>query len=291
MFLVQCEDSCEFRLDEDEWNRALRQYPALNKQDDFLNFYPQSPNAWIEPKKDNYFDNTQILKQFERLFILLKFKKIFKNCSIEVLVDNARTHSAKIYDPNGFNKNPGTNCAYKAIEWKVDGKKRSVSCVDRNGSYRGLVEICKDLGLLDRSIQPNEIKLPELRTILASHEVFEDENSHLEKLASKYKVKILWCPKYHCELNPIEGLWCHTKRYVRKNNDQDFNKLNNVIIEAIDNFKCKNMNIKLWNRFWRAIEMYENNATYQEVLCELFGAKSKGNVLHHRKNKDFNTNI
>ena len=31
----------------------------------------------------------------------------------------------------------------------------------------------------------------------------------LEVLASKYNMKIIYCPKYHCELNAIEGLWCN----------------------------------------------------------------------------------
>jgi hypothetical protein len=44
------------------------------------------------------------LQQFERLFILLKYKKSFENAQIEVLVDNARTHSAKQYDLMNFNK-------------------------------------------------------------------------------------------------------------------------------------------------------------------------------------------
>jgi hypothetical protein len=48
---------------------------------------------------------------------MLKYKKSFQNCEIEVIVDNARTHTAKKYDPNYFNKKPGTNCIYDKIEW------------------------------------------------------------------------------------------------------------------------------------------------------------------------------
>ena len=57
---------------------------------------------------------------------------------------------------------------------------------------------------------------------MLSHPAFEEKNTNLEKLASKYNVNIVWCPKYHCELNPIEGVWCDTKRYVRSNNEQDY---------------------------------------------------------------------
>jgi len=51
---------------------------------------------------------------------------------------------------------------------------------------------------------------------------FEERDTYLERLARQYDVKIIWCPKYHCELNPIEGVWCDTKRFVRSNHEQDF---------------------------------------------------------------------
>lgn len=40
-----------------------------------------------------------------------------------------------------------------------------------------------------------------------------------------------------------------------------------------------------------SIEMYEKNASYQDVLQTLFGAKSSAYVASHKKNSDFNTLI
>ena len=76
-FIVQHSESDIFMLDEDEWNQTVSVYPELNSADDFLNYFPRSANAWIETKKDNYFDNTVILRQFERLLQLIKFKKSY----------------------------------------------------------------------------------------------------------------------------------------------------------------------------------------------------------------------
>lgn len=117
LFIVQHDSIDVFRLDEDEWKEAIKKYPELEQEDEFLNFFPYSANAWIEPKKNNYFDNDVILKQFERLFKLLPFKKCFKNCTFDILVDNAKTHSSKVYDINQFNKKAGTQCIYDSIEW------------------------------------------------------------------------------------------------------------------------------------------------------------------------------
>jgi hypothetical protein len=120
LFIVQHDELEIFELNEEEYDLALVKYPSLNNNEGFLNYYPRSANAWIEPKKDNYFDNEVILKQFERLFQLLEFKECFKNSQIEIIVDNARTHSAKVYDVNLFNKKPGTSCEYGSIEWVED---------------------------------------------------------------------------------------------------------------------------------------------------------------------------
>jgi len=122
-FLVGGTDGM-FILSEDEWKTCIKDHPELAENDEFLNYYPRSATAWIEPKKDNYFNNQQILKQFERLFVMLKYKKSFQNCEIEVIVDNARTHTAKKYDPNHFNKKPGTNCIYDKIEWIEDSETK-----------------------------------------------------------------------------------------------------------------------------------------------------------------------
>ena len=43
---------------------------------------------------DWYFDNSVILFQFEHLFKLLEFKEEYRHCTIEILVDNAKTHTA-----------------------------------------------------------------------------------------------------------------------------------------------------------------------------------------------------
>ena len=120
MFIVQ-HNQCEvFQLDQTEFNQAIKENKKLLEKSD-INYLKNSTNAWVEPKKDHFFNNCSILEQFERLFIMLKYKKAFQNCEIEVLVDNARTHSTKIYDANQFNKFPGTNCIYEKIEWTENG--------------------------------------------------------------------------------------------------------------------------------------------------------------------------
>lgn len=163
-----------------------------------------------------------------------------------------------------------------------------MKCLDNKNVYRGLRAILSDL--FPNKIIPEKASLTDLRQILDTHHAF-DTNSSLDRLASQYNVKIIWIPKFHCELNPIEGLWCDSKKWCRQHNDQNYANLNNLIVESFKHYKTKNLNIKLWNRFWKAVEMYERNCSYAEVLYELFGEKSKADVSSKKKTKDFNTKL
>ena len=53
-FIAQHSQSDVFILDEEEWRQAVSVYPELNSDDEIMNYFPRSANAWIEPKKDNY---------------------------------------------------------------------------------------------------------------------------------------------------------------------------------------------------------------------------------------------
>jgi hypothetical protein len=174
-----------------------------------------------------------------------------------------------------------------------------------------MLEILKDLHLINDDEDSN-YNLPKLREILNTHPAFDEENTALNQVAKSYNGKIIWTPKFHCELNPIEGknilskskmnfkagiylkniklgLWCDSKAYVRKHNDQDFNKLHSLIIKSFEEYEKKHLNIKLWYRFWEANSMYYNGATYQQVLETHFGAKSSSKIVSHKKNKNFNS--
>jgi len=253
-----------------------------------LSYFDKSANAFIEPKKDCYLNCNSILRQFDRLFKLVKFKKSFANYSIETIVDNARTHTAVDYDVNLLSKSPNTNCPYDKIEWIEGDLIKSVNCFDSSGTSKGLLQIAKEMNIIDLKTQSRQIKLDELREKISLHPAFSSVTK-LEKLAKQFCVKIIWCPKYHCELNPIEGLWCYSKRFVRENNEQNFNKLFDLIQESFFKYKASNLNIKLWHRFWTCVHMYNEGDSYKDVLTKLFSHKKSDKPLTHTRIT--NTNI
>lgn len=158
-FLCQHKYCGLFELSDDEWSEAVTAHPELLDDELDFNYDARSANASMEPGKnhDGYFDNTKIIKQFERLFILLKFKTIFRNNKIILFVDNARTHSAKKFDRDRLFKKSGTNCPYDYLEWvEDDGEKKRVSFFqekqtkDKKKISKGLFVMCQDLGEIIR---------------------------------------------------------------------------------------------------------------------------------------------
>ena len=42
--------------------------------------------------------------------------------------------------------------------------------------------------------------------------------------------------KYHCKLNPIEGLWCDQKQFVRSSTDQKFIAMIHLVAQSRKHF-------------------------------------------------------
>ena len=243
-----------------------------------LNYLENSATASINVGIDGYFANETILSQFERLFQLIDFK----GHQVEVVVDDVCTHPVREYSVNEFSKGIGTKCPVDSIDYTdATGKLISVSCRFESGGHRGntkgLLELAKELNV---PIHPS-IKLTELRILMAQHLTFQNV-SKLEVLGKKYNIMVI-CPKFHSELNAIEGLWCHMKQYVRKKSNQTFPTMLRLISESCENFQERKIQMKLFCRFWRFLDPYSQGKTYAEILSLFFGQACKPDGVSHRK--------
>jgi hypothetical protein len=262
----------------DENKLAMNKYPDL-KNDEF--YRKNSATLSLEPgiARDGYVDNQVILQQFERLFKMFKFKKDFEDKKLIIIVDNATTHTAKEYTISDFSMKSGTKCPTQTIHWKENGEEKIHECFHDNGISKGLLVLGEELGLLERG---RKYKLKDLREIIRKHPAFKNK-SNPEVLAEKYDIQIVFSPKFHCELNPIEGLWCFQKVYIRKNTDGSFEKMIELIDLTRDMFKDKQIHLKLWNRFFNTVQDYSNQVTYEEILKKYYGVNIKTEITSHRK--------
>ncbi|CAM2722993.1 unnamed protein product [Rotaria socialis] len=157
---------------------------------------------------------------------------------------------------------PGTRCSVDKIEYiDENNKKQTIECYDDDGYSKGLLTIANELNVF----VPSTFKLTDFKLLLSQHAASKSV-SKLEKLAAEYNIKIIFTPKYHCETNPIEGYWCHSKQYIRKHTDQSFQKLTTLMPEPKANFIQKQAHLKRFRRFWRTIKAYDQGKDYLEVL-------------------------
>ncbi|CAF4154706.1 unnamed protein product [Rotaria sordida] len=173
-FLIMHQSGPFFQLSPSEYDKALEKYPELDEEQD-IDCIERSASASMHVGSDAYFDNATILTQFERLFKLLEFKECFNNHKIEIIVDNARTHSARTYNLSDFGKRISTRCPVDRLQWVDDkGAAQSLSCYFQQGSNRG-----KSKGLFEIAVEFNynpspKLKLSELRQLLAHHPAFQN---------------------------------------------------------------------------------------------------------------------
>ena len=170
---------------------------------DDLNYDGYLATVGINTAEQGYFNNETSLYQFEQLFQVLSFKEEYKSHDIEVVVDNARIHSARKYIINRFGEGIATNYPAPALEYlDREGHTTSVSYYSEKDEHRGksngLLKLAKDLSVYPSFNQAS-------RTSLASRKL-PSVSKHLKAIkTSKYNTKLIFVPKFHCKLNAIEG--------------------------------------------------------------------------------------
>lgn len=173
-FLVQHPSGPFFYLNEKEWMNAVKKFPELLDETG-LRYEKYSATVTAHLGVDSYFDNNIILLQFERLFKLIQFKEEYQHHNIEILVDNARTHTCKQYSINDFGKSSGTRCPIPVIEYIDEmNMSKKIDCFfqsgPQKGQSKGLLAIALELGY---KVSSNST-LDELKHILSGHKAFQN---------------------------------------------------------------------------------------------------------------------
>ena len=69
--------------------------------------------------------------------------------------------------------------------------------------------------LQERGIDPNGMNANKMRSTLKTFDDFQVQKSILEEYIERCGHLCMFFPKYHCELSPIERVWCHAKKHTR----------------------------------------------------------------------------
>jgi hypothetical protein len=173
-FLVSHPNNPFFQLSHTEWKEAVESYPEL-LEENHIEYIERSASASIQVGYDGYFDNDAIISQFTRLFKMLPFKRAYQNHSINIIVDNARTHNAKEFSLEGFGMKPETRCPVNQIQYTDEnGQQQILDCFFTSGKQKGK---SKGLLILAEELKikvPSNVKLAELKRLLSLHKAFQN---------------------------------------------------------------------------------------------------------------------
>jgi transposase len=77
----------------------------------------------------------------------------------------------------------------------------------------------------------------------------------LEEIVEQAGHKIIFFPKYHCELNFIESFWGAAKKYARQNCNYSWESLNQIVPDALDSVSLNKIR-KFARRSYRYMSAY-----------------------------------
>ena len=105
--------------------------------------------------------------------------------------------------------------------------------------------------------------------MLQSHPDFVEEMPEIELEMEMHGHKVLWNPKYHAELNPIEMMWGAMKRYMRANTKESMAAVKTGVVDSYKQFKL--INYRRWakhaRRFMRAYLAGATGDTVDEAVA------------------------
>ena len=89
---------------------------------------------------------------------------------------------------------------------------------------------------------------------------------HLRLVRKKWAEKaanhlIIFCPKFHRELNFIEGFWCAAKWYASENCECSLEGLRKIVPAALDSVSAISIN-RYYNHGARVIDAYADGFKY-----------------------------
>lgn len=196
--------------------------------------------------RDGYFTNESILKQVGKAMDILE--KYYPQDKHVFIFDNATTHTKRVATaPSARNMPKGPSTKFGAlitviedgkIKYSSQGKplKKTIQMgpgvlpdgtpqpfYNDAGVFKGTTQILLERGLIAESRLKLMCKNFDCastdccqRRVLYNQPDFSDPTSALETFCHKRGFRVIFIPKFHCELNPIEQCWGASKRVYRE---------------------------------------------------------------------------
>lgn len=211
--------------------------------------FPVEARALLEygSEREGYWTSEKFMKNVEDAAKIAEFKYGSDNHTILWLFDHSSCHRAfadNALNAKRMNVRPGGR---QPIMRDTIWAGRPQRLVDENGVPKGMRQV-----LEERGINTERMKAEDLRTVLANHEDFRTEKTVIENFLIESGHKVLFLPKFHCELNPIERVWGQAKVFTRKYSNSTVQRLRSIIRPALDS-----VSPDLIRKYFRKAQDYE----------------------------------
>ena len=133
--------------------------------------------------------------------------------------------------------------------------------------------------LEERGVNITGLKKEDMIKIVEDMRDFKFQKTKVEELILNQGHRAMFIPKFHCELNPIERVWCRAKQYTRSHCDYSFSTLEKIVDTALDT-----VSVELIRKYFRKVREYqrayrEGNTLGKEMQTILKKYKSHRRVL------------
>ena len=88
--------------------------------------------------------------------------------------------------------------------------------------------------LMERGMWNGMWRKHEAQAALSAQPDFTAQQEWIQEVIHTAEHSVLYLPKFHCELNWIEHLWCFSKAYARQHCTYSFKDLQQVVPSALD---------------------------------------------------------
>ncbi len=197
----------------------------------FLSLDGKNSFQIIEPGKnhDGYWTNDNLVNQLQVVIPL--FEATHPNCDLVFAFDNSQNHHA--YAPDALVasrmvlKDGGKNAPLlRNGYYHKNGELVLQPMQLPDGSPKGIRTLLTERGIRADSLEAS-------RRILSEQDDFKSQKAWLQEILQERNHKIIFFPKFHCELNYIERIWAFVKNYLRRHCTFSFSDLQAKVPEFL----------------------------------------------------------
>ena len=199
----------------------------------------------LETHREGYFTNDLLIAQVDRTIDI--FERIHPEATALFLFDNAPSHRKMPDDAlNADKMNVGPGGKQPKMRATIWGGAVQ-QMVDESGTPKGMKKV-----LEERGVDTSKMRCREMRELLKTYPDFGRQKTILEDHIEQRGHICLFYPKFHCELSPIERVWCQSKKHTHAYADGTITRLRKIVPEGLDNVTLQQI-----KKFFRTCRDYE----------------------------------